>query len=83
MGVVALDNLGATSGAMRINGVGHVFITPDDQAGADPLVAFRRLVLTAIPEPSTALLSAIGLAGLFAMIHRRRGARRDRDGAVQ
>lgn len=69
---------GATSGAMRINGAGQLFITANDQAGADPLVAFEPLLLvTLVPEPSTVLLSAVGLVGLFAMIlYRRWGAQR-------
>jgi hypothetical protein len=67
---------GTASGAMRINGAGQLFITPQDQAGADPLVTFEPLILQAIPEPSTVLLSAVGAAALFGFVHRRRGARR-------
>jgi hypothetical protein len=65
---------GTDSGTMRINGVGEIAITPNDQAGADPLVAFEPLLLvTLVPEPSTILLSAMGLAGFVVMVHRRRG----------
>jgi hypothetical protein len=64
---------GADSGTMRINGVGEIVITANDQAGADPLVAFEPLLLvTLVPEPSTILLSAMGLAALFAVIRCRR-----------
>ena len=64
---------GTGSGAMRINGAGRIFITANDQTGADPLVAFQPLIIAAlVPEPSTIVLWGMGLAGYFAMLRRRR-----------
>jgi len=65
---------GPGSGSLRINGAGSIFITAAGQAGADPLVGYQGLTLTAIPEPSTIALVGMGLIGLVAIARRRRVA---------
>jgi hypothetical protein len=59
---------GTGSGAMRINGVGQIFITPNDQAGPDPLVAFEPLVIGPIPEPSTVVLAAFAATAILGFV---------------
>jgi hypothetical protein len=55
---------GSVSGALRINGAGQVFITPDAVNGPDPLIGFVPLNFVVIPEPATVLLAAIGAAAV-------------------
>jgi hypothetical protein len=70
---VLTPSWGTVSGALRINGSSQVFITPEGQNGADPVIAFDSLVL-GIPEPATIVLAALGIAALFS-VARRSGVR--------
>jgi hypothetical protein len=65
---------GGGSGSLRINGAGSVFMANNTETTADPIIGYRGLTLSAIPEPSTIALVGMGLIGLVAVARRRRAA---------
>jgi hypothetical protein len=72
---------GSVSGALRINGAGQVFITPDAVNGPDPLIGFIPLNFPVIPEPATVWLAAVGGAAIVVLAGKRgKSKSRRRDG---